>query len=161
MYYSTLHWKPIANGYSGFAPATYLELRRRVRERRRLPRGHVPHRPGQLRDEHDPEQRGQRLDQRLRLHHVRVFLAAVIERVDVVRDALLIRVHAELEPVIAAFREWRQAREDLSTAQEMLTSGRPRIFNGSDWGLADVAAGSPESRARPIASPRVASDAMS
>jgi hypothetical protein len=32
MYYSTLHWKPIANGYSGFAPPTYLELRRRVRE---------------------------------------------------------------------------------------------------------------------------------
>ena len=23
MYYSTLHWKPIANGYSGFAPAAY------------------------------------------------------------------------------------------------------------------------------------------
>lgn len=32
MYYSTLHWKPIANGYSGFAPATYLELRRRIVE---------------------------------------------------------------------------------------------------------------------------------
>jgi hypothetical protein len=30
MYYSTLHWKPIANGYSGFASATYLELRERV-----------------------------------------------------------------------------------------------------------------------------------
>jgi hypothetical protein len=32
MHSSTVHWKPIANGYSGFAPATYLELKRRVRE---------------------------------------------------------------------------------------------------------------------------------
>jgi hypothetical protein len=27
MYYSTLHWKPLANGYSGFIPRSYLELR--------------------------------------------------------------------------------------------------------------------------------------
>ena len=27
MYYSTLHWKPIANGYSGFIPASDAELR--------------------------------------------------------------------------------------------------------------------------------------
>lgn len=27
MYYSTLHWKPLANGYSGHAPATYEALR--------------------------------------------------------------------------------------------------------------------------------------
>ena len=32
MYFSTLHWKPIANGYSGYLPATYVELRRRLRE---------------------------------------------------------------------------------------------------------------------------------
>ena len=32
MYYSTLHWKPIANGYSGYLPATYVELRRRLHE---------------------------------------------------------------------------------------------------------------------------------
>jgi hypothetical protein len=32
MYYSTLHWKPIANGYSGYAPPIYLELRRRFEE---------------------------------------------------------------------------------------------------------------------------------
>ena len=32
----------------------------------------------------------------------------------------LTRRHKELEPVIAAFREWRQAQADLSTAQEML-----------------------------------------
>jgi hypothetical protein len=30
MYYSTLHWKPIANGYSGFLPERYLELRERI-----------------------------------------------------------------------------------------------------------------------------------
>jgi hypothetical protein len=33
MYYSTLHWKPIANGYSGYAPPTWLELLRRFEER--------------------------------------------------------------------------------------------------------------------------------
>jgi hypothetical protein len=33
MYYSTLHWKPIANGFSGYAPPTYVELRRRFDER--------------------------------------------------------------------------------------------------------------------------------
>jgi hypothetical protein len=33
MYFSTLHWKPIANGYSGYAPAAYVELRRRLHER--------------------------------------------------------------------------------------------------------------------------------
>jgi hypothetical protein len=33
MYYSTLHWKPIANGYSGYAPPTYVELRRRFEQR--------------------------------------------------------------------------------------------------------------------------------
>jgi hypothetical protein len=27
MYYSTVHWKPIANGYSGFIPASDAELR--------------------------------------------------------------------------------------------------------------------------------------
>jgi hypothetical protein len=32
MYYSKLHWKPIANGYSGYAPASYLELERRLKE---------------------------------------------------------------------------------------------------------------------------------
>jgi hypothetical protein len=31
MYYSTLHWKPIANGYSSFVPASYDELSSRVR----------------------------------------------------------------------------------------------------------------------------------
>ncbi|MBV8200094.1 MAG: hypothetical protein JOZ15_05660, partial [Acidobacteria bacterium] len=30
MYYSTLHWKPLANGYSSFVPASYHELARRV-----------------------------------------------------------------------------------------------------------------------------------
>jgi hypothetical protein len=30
MYYSTLHWKPLANGYSGFLPRSYLELRGRM-----------------------------------------------------------------------------------------------------------------------------------
>jgi hypothetical protein len=28
MYWSTLHWRPLANGYSGFTPATYSELAR-------------------------------------------------------------------------------------------------------------------------------------
>jgi hypothetical protein len=32
MYYSTAYWRPIANGYSGYAPNTYIELRRRVRD---------------------------------------------------------------------------------------------------------------------------------
>jgi hypothetical protein len=32
VWFSTLHWKPIANGYSGYAPATYRELRRRLEE---------------------------------------------------------------------------------------------------------------------------------
>src|SRR5947199_5365777 len=26
MYYSTIHWKPLVNGYSGFQPASYHEL---------------------------------------------------------------------------------------------------------------------------------------
>lgn len=30
MYYSTLHWQPIANGYSGYFPATDRELRHRL-----------------------------------------------------------------------------------------------------------------------------------
>ena len=33
MYFSTLHWKPIANGYSGYEPATYRELMARVSKR--------------------------------------------------------------------------------------------------------------------------------
>jgi hypothetical protein len=32
MYYSTLHWKPIANGYSGYAPPTWDELWRRFEQ---------------------------------------------------------------------------------------------------------------------------------
>lgn len=32
MYYSTAHWKPIANGYSGDLPPFYLEVRQRARE---------------------------------------------------------------------------------------------------------------------------------
>jgi hypothetical protein len=31
MYYSTRHWKPIANGYSSFVPASYYELAPLVR----------------------------------------------------------------------------------------------------------------------------------
>jgi len=31
MYYSTAHWRPIANGFSGYEPATYVELKRRMR----------------------------------------------------------------------------------------------------------------------------------
>ncbi|MDP9121234.1 MAG: hypothetical protein M3O15_07680 [Acidobacteriota bacterium] len=30
MYYSTLHWKPLANGYSGHIPDSYLELREKI-----------------------------------------------------------------------------------------------------------------------------------
>jgi hypothetical protein len=30
MYYSTLHWKPLANGYSSFVPASYRELAQKV-----------------------------------------------------------------------------------------------------------------------------------
>jgi hypothetical protein len=30
MYYSTLHWRPIANGYSGYQPASDEELRQRI-----------------------------------------------------------------------------------------------------------------------------------
>jgi hypothetical protein len=30
MYYSTAHWKPLLNGYSSFAPASYFELRDRM-----------------------------------------------------------------------------------------------------------------------------------
>ena len=30
MYYSIVHWKPIANGFSGYQPPTYLEVKRRV-----------------------------------------------------------------------------------------------------------------------------------
>jgi hypothetical protein len=32
MYYSTLHWQPMVNGYSGFAPTSYAELLDRLRE---------------------------------------------------------------------------------------------------------------------------------
>jgi hypothetical protein len=32
MYYSTLHWKPLLNGYSGFAPPSYAELLDRMRD---------------------------------------------------------------------------------------------------------------------------------
>jgi hypothetical protein len=32
MYYSTLHWKPLLNGYSGFAPPSYIELLERMRD---------------------------------------------------------------------------------------------------------------------------------
>jgi hypothetical protein len=31
VYSSTLHWKPIANGYSGYTPGSYIELARRIR----------------------------------------------------------------------------------------------------------------------------------
>jgi hypothetical protein len=31
VYSSTLHWKPIANGYSGYTPASYVELANRIR----------------------------------------------------------------------------------------------------------------------------------
>ena len=31
MYYSTLHWRPLLNGYSGFAPPSYFELRDAMR----------------------------------------------------------------------------------------------------------------------------------
>jgi hypothetical protein len=31
VYSSTLHWKPIANGYSGYTPASYVELASRIR----------------------------------------------------------------------------------------------------------------------------------
>jgi hypothetical protein len=30
MYYSTLHWRPMANGYSGYTPSSYDELRGKV-----------------------------------------------------------------------------------------------------------------------------------
>jgi hypothetical protein len=32
MYFSTAHWKPIANGFSGYLPATYQEVQRRARD---------------------------------------------------------------------------------------------------------------------------------
>jgi len=32
VYFSTLHWRPMINGYSGFFPPVYIELRRRWRE---------------------------------------------------------------------------------------------------------------------------------
>jgi hypothetical protein len=32
MYYSIAHWRPIANGYSGYEPERYLELKRRVND---------------------------------------------------------------------------------------------------------------------------------
>jgi uncharacterized protein DUF6044 len=32
MYYSTNHWRPLLNGYSGFAPPSYLELLDRLRD---------------------------------------------------------------------------------------------------------------------------------
>jgi hypothetical protein len=38
MYYSTLHWRPIANGYSGYEPAIHRELAARL--------GAVPDRAG-------------------------------------------------------------------------------------------------------------------
>ena len=31
MYYSTWHWQPMVNGYSGFAPPSYFELLDRLR----------------------------------------------------------------------------------------------------------------------------------
>jgi len=31
MYYSTTHWRPLLNGYSGFAPPSYFELLDRLR----------------------------------------------------------------------------------------------------------------------------------
>jgi hypothetical protein len=31
MYYSTLHWKPMANGYSGYLPPIHGEILRRMR----------------------------------------------------------------------------------------------------------------------------------
>lgn len=31
MYYATRHWQPLVNGYSGFAPPSYLELLDRLR----------------------------------------------------------------------------------------------------------------------------------
>jgi hypothetical protein len=31
MYYSTLHWRPIANGYSGYEPASHREIADRIR----------------------------------------------------------------------------------------------------------------------------------
>ena len=30
MYFSIAHWRPIVNGYSGYEPPTYLEVKRRV-----------------------------------------------------------------------------------------------------------------------------------
>ncbi len=32
MYFSTAHWRPIANGFSGYLPATYLEVQRVARD---------------------------------------------------------------------------------------------------------------------------------
>ncbi len=32
MYYSIAHWRPIANGFSGYEPPAYVELKRRVKE---------------------------------------------------------------------------------------------------------------------------------
>ena len=32
MYFSIAHWRPIVNGYSGYEPATYLEVKRRVQD---------------------------------------------------------------------------------------------------------------------------------
>ena len=32
MYFSIVHWRPIVNGYSGYEPATYLEVKRRVKD---------------------------------------------------------------------------------------------------------------------------------
>ena len=49
MYYSTAHWKPLLNGYSGFAPPSYSELlegcatsQHRVDRLLACPRGEVP-----------------------------------------------------------------------------------------------------------------------
>jgi hypothetical protein len=32
MYFSIAHWRPIVNGYSGYEPSTYLEVKRRVKD---------------------------------------------------------------------------------------------------------------------------------
>jgi hypothetical protein len=32
MYFSIAHWRPIVNGYSGYEPPTYVEVKRRVKD---------------------------------------------------------------------------------------------------------------------------------
>jgi hypothetical protein len=44
----------------------------------------------------------ERLEQRLRFHHRRVLLAAVVERVDPFGDGRVVRVNQELEPLLFA-----------------------------------------------------------